>query len=85
MTIINSGGGTVTRSEGVAGTNAGDFTPVAGGTCGATLAGGGAHCTYLLKFTPSVVGPESATFGVSAAGDAAGPHNGTRRSASRPT
>ena len=46
----------------------------AGGTCGANLAGG-AHCTYLLKFTPSIVGSESATLGVSASGDAASPHN----------
>ena len=45
---------------GVSGPNAGDFA-VTGGTCGATLAGGGASCTYILKFTPSIVGAESAT------------------------
>jgi|GEM_PF-6614503 hypothetical protein len=44
--------------------------------CGrAILAGSGAHCTYLLKFTPSIVGAESATLGVSAGGDGASPHN----------
>ena len=56
------------------GANAGDFA-VTGGTCGASLAGSGAHCTYLLKFTPSIVGAESATLGVSAVGDGASPHN----------
>ncbi len=75
MTVTNSGGATVTLSESVTGPNSGDIIPVAGGTCGATLAGGGAHCTYLLKFTPSIVGDESATLGVSAVGDAASPHN----------
>jgi hypothetical protein len=74
VTVYNYGGATITLSESISGTNAADFVP-AGGTCGATLAGGGAHCTYLLKFTPSIVGAESATLGVSAAGDAASPHN----------
>ena len=75
VTITNSGGATLTLNESITGANAGDFIPVPGGTCGATLAGGGAHCTYLLKFTPSIVGPESAMLGVSATGDAASPHN----------
>jgi outer membrane protein assembly factor BamB len=75
VTITNSGGATVTLSENVTGANASDFIPVAGGTCGTTLAGAGAHCTYLLKFTPSIVGAESATLGVSAAGDTASPHH----------
>ncbi len=30
---------------------------------------------YQLKFTASIVGPESATLAVSGAGDAASPHN----------
>jgi hypothetical protein len=46
-----------------------------GGTCGSTLAGAGAHCTYTLKFTPSIDGAESATIGVSASGDAASPYD----------
>jgi len=73
VTITNSGGATVMLSESVTGTNAGDFISVVSGTCGTTLAGG-AHCTYLLKFTPSAVGGESATLGVTAGGDAASPH-----------
>jgi len=73
VTVTNKGLATLTISDSVSGTNGGDFVP-AGGTCGATLAGG-AHCTYLLKFTPSIVGSESATLSVSAAGDAASPHN----------
>ena len=73
VTVTNKGSATLTISDSVSGPDAGDFVP-AGGTCGATLAGG-AHCTYLLKFTPSIVGSESATLGVSAAGDAASPHN----------
>ena len=74
VTVYNYGGAAASMSENVSGPNAGDFVP-AGGTCGATLAGGGAHCDYLLKFTPSISGAESATLGVSAAGDAASPHN----------
>jgi outer membrane protein assembly factor BamB len=74
VTVTNSGSATLTISETVTGPNAGDFA-VTGGTCGPTLAGGGTHCTYLLKFTPSIVGSESATLGVTAAGDAASPHN----------
>jgi hypothetical protein len=74
VTITNSGDATATLSETINGTNPADFI-VDGGTCGATLAGGGAHCTYTLKFTPSIVGGESATLGVSAVGDAASPHN----------
>jgi hypothetical protein len=73
VTVINDGGA-ASLSELVSGPNSGDFT-VTGGTCGATLAGAGASCTYTLKFTPSIVGAESATLGVSAAGDAASPHN----------
>ncbi len=72
-TINNLGTATLTISENISGGNAADFA-VTGGTCGATLAGG-AHCTYLLKFTPSIVGSESATLSVSASGDAASPHN----------
>ena len=74
VTVYNYGGATVALSESVSGINPNDFA-VSGGTCGATLAGGGAHCTYTLKFTPGIVGPESATFGVSAGGDAGSPHN----------
>jgi hypothetical protein len=73
-TVYNYGGASVSLSESITGTNAADFM-VDGGTCGATLAGGNAHCTYTLKFTPSIVGGESATLGVSAAGDTASPHN----------
>jgi hypothetical protein len=61
-------------SESITGTNFADFA-VTGGTCTSTLAGSGASCTYLLKFTPSIVGAESATLGVSAVGDTASPHN----------
>ncbi len=64
----------VSLSEGFGGPNAGDFA-VTGGNCGSTLAGGGASCTYTLKLTPSIDGAESATLGVSAAGDTASPHN----------
>jgi hypothetical protein len=74
VTVYNYGGAAVSLSESIGGTNPGDFA-VTGGTCGASLAGSGAHCTYLLKFTPSIVGAESATLGVSAAGDGASPHN----------
>lgn len=74
--MINSGGASVSPSKSVTGANFADFA-VTGGTCGATLAGGGASCTYLLKFTPSIVGAESATLGVTAASDAASPHNVT--------
>jgi len=78
VTVINDGGAAVSLSESVGGTNFGDFA-VTGGTCttlaGGMLAGGARSCTYLLKFTPSIVGAESATLGVSAAGDGASPHN----------
>jgi Bacterial Ig-like domain len=74
VTVINDGGAAVTLSENVSGANPGDFT-VTGGTCGSTLAGSGASCTYTLKFTPSTSGSESATLGVSATGDASSPHN----------
>ena len=74
VTVYNYGAATVSLSEGISGPNAGDFA-VTGGTCGSTLAGGSSHCTYTLQFTPSIVGSESATFGVSAVGDAASPHN----------
>ncbi len=74
VTVINDGGAAVSMSKSVSGTNAGDFA-VTGGTCGSTLAGAGASCTYLVKFTPSIVGGESASLGVSAVGDAASPHN----------
>jgi hypothetical protein len=70
--VINDGGAAVSLS--VSGINATDFA-VTGETCGATLAGSGASCTYTLKFTPTIVGSESATLGVSAAGDASSPHN----------
>src|SRR5208337_3432888 len=74
VVVINDGGAAVSLSESVGGANPGDFA-VTGGSCGATLAGGAASCTYTLKFTPSIVGPESATIGVTAVGDAASPHN----------
>jgi hypothetical protein len=74
VTVTNNGTTALTISESVAGANPTDFA-VTGGTCVATLSGGGAHCTYLVKFTPSIVGAESATIGVSAVGDAASPHN----------
>ena len=76
VTVYNYGAATVSLSESVSGTNFADFA-VTGGTCTSTLAGGSAHCTYTLKFTPSIVGAESATLGVSAVGDAASPHNVT--------
>jgi hypothetical protein len=72
--VINDGGAAVSLSKSVSGANPGDFA-VTGGTCGSMLAGGGASCTYLLKFTPSIVGGESAALGVSAASDAASPHH----------
>ena len=74
VTVINDGGAAVTLSELVSGADPGDFT-VTGGTCGSTLSGAGASCTYTLMFTPSIVGSESATLGLSAFGDAASPHN----------
>ena len=67
VTVYNYGGAAATLGESVIGSNSADFT-VDGGTCGATLAGSGAHCTYTLKFTPSIVGGESATLGASAVG-----------------
>jgi len=73
VTITNKGTAMLSISESLSGANAADFMP-AGGTCGANLAGG-AHCTYLVKFTPSTVGAESATLAVSASGDTASPHN----------
>src|SRR5208282_4612196 len=74
VTVINDGGAAVSLSESVGGANPGDFT-VTGGSCGASLAGAGASCTYTMKFTPSIVGAESATLGVRAVGDGASPHN----------
>jgi hypothetical protein len=73
ITVTNDGGAAISLSENVGGTNPGDFA-VTGGTCGESLAGG-TSCTYQLKFTASIVGPESATLAVSGAGDAASPHN----------
>ncbi len=74
VSVYNYGAATVTLSKMVTGANMADFT-VTGGTCGAMLSGGSAHCTYTLKFTPSTTSGESATLGVSAVGDAASPHN----------
>jgi hypothetical protein len=76
VTVINDGGAAVSLSDSITGTNFADFA-VTGGTCMTlvSLAGAGASCTYTLKFTPSIDGAESATFGVSGAGDAASPHN----------
>ena len=74
VTVTNNGTTTLTISESITGSNSADFT-LTGGTCGSTLGGSGAHCTYLVKFTPSIVGAESAAIGVSAVGDAASPHN----------
>ena len=78
VTVYNYGGTAVSLSESISGPNASDFA-VTGGTCttlpGGMLAGGSARCTYLVKFTPSTVGSESATLGVSGSGDAASPHN----------
>ncbi len=70
VVVVNLGGATISLSESISGPS--DFA-VTGGTCSGTLAGG-TSCTYLLKFTPSIVGAESATLGVSAVGDAASPH-----------
>ena len=78
VTVYNYGGAAVSLSESFGGANPGDFA-VTGGTCtalpGGSLAGGTAHCTYTLTFTPSTETPESAKLGVSASGDAASPHN----------
>jgi len=76
VTVTNSSSATLTISKSVSGTS--DFK-VTGGTCttlpSGSLAGGGASCTYTMTFTPSMVGPESATLGVSAVGDGASPHD----------
>jgi hypothetical protein len=74
VNVMNASAATLSISEGISGPNAADFAVVAGGTCGATLAGG-TSCFYKVAFTPSIVGAESATIGVSAVGDAASPHN----------
>ena len=73
VTVTNNGGTTgVSLSEGITVItgNSGDFA-VSGGTCGLTLAGGGASCTYTVTFTPSTSGAESATLAISAVGDTA--------------
>ncbi|MFZ0246871.1 MAG: choice-of-anchor D domain-containing protein, partial [Candidatus Binatus sp.] len=82
VTVTNNGGAAVALSEGITiiTGNSGDFAVTGGVTnpCpvpSGSLAGNGASCTYALKFTPSIDGAESATLGVSAAGDAASPHN----------
>ncbi len=78
VAVYNYGAAALSLTESVGGTNPGDFA-VTGGTCttlpGGSLAGGSAHCTYLLKFTPSITGAESATLGVSAGRDTASPLN----------
>jgi hypothetical protein len=63
----------VALSQGITGSNAGDFA-VTGGTCAASL-GAKASCTYIVTFTPTIVGAESATLGVSAVGDPTSPHD----------
>ncbi len=73
VTVINSGSATLAINESISGTNAADFA-VTGGTCSGAL-GAKASRSYTMKFTPSIVGAESATFGVSAIGDPASPHN----------
>jgi len=75
VTVTNVGSATLTISKSVSGTS--DFK-VTGGTCTTLPSGslaGGASCTYTMTFTPSIVGAESATLGVSAVGDTASPHN----------
>jgi hypothetical protein len=74
VNVMNASAATLSISESITGPNSADFAVVAGGTCGATLAGG-ASCFYKVAFTPSIIGAESATIGVSAVGDAASPHN----------
>ncbi len=73
VTVINSGSATLAINESISGTNAADFA-VTGGTCSGAL-GAKASRSYTMKFTPSIVGAERATFGVSAIGDPASPHN----------
>jgi hypothetical protein len=48
----------------VGGTNASDFAIASTSTCGSSLAGN-SSCTYMITFTPSLNGAESATFSVS--------------------
>ena len=74
VTVFNNGAATVALSTLIGGVNVTSFARAAT-TCGPTLAGGGASCTYTLSFTPIAPGPASATFAVSADGDAASPHN----------
>ncbi len=73
VTVTNNGGAPLTISEFVSGST--DFAVTPGGTCGTTLAGGGASCTYTVTLTPSTVKAENATLEISAVGDTASPHN----------
>ena len=69
----------VALSESITGPNALDFA-VTGGTCAASL-GAKASCTYVVTFTPAIVGAESATLGVSAVGDPVSPRDVSLRGA----
>jgi hypothetical protein len=78
VTVYNYGGAPVSLIDSIGGgPDSVDFA-VTGGTC-TTLPGGSlagySSCIYLLKFTPSIDGVETATFGIAAPGDAASPHN----------
>jgi uncharacterized repeat protein (TIGR03803 family) len=81
ITLTNQSSSTITgMSPSIGGTNAGtsDFS-FAGGTCGTSLAPS-SSCTYLVTFTPSVAGTETATLSVA---DSVGPQTAALKGTGR--
>jgi trimeric autotransporter adhesin len=74
-TVTNLSPFSLTLSENISGTNAGDFT-VTGGACGAA-ASPNSSCTIAVTFTPTVGGgtAESGSMAVTVSSDPTSPHN----------
>jgi Cep192 domain 4 len=70
--VVNHQKQPVTLSESFSGTNAADFS-ITGGTCTSTLAAS-SSCTITVKFTPGVLGTESATLTIADSPDPLNPH-----------
>jgi hypothetical protein len=65
LTVISHTHISLGLAASITGANAGDFHITnASGSCSGTLASEPANCTFDVSFTPSVVGPETATFQV---------------------
>ncbi|MBN8615256.1 MAG: choice-of-anchor D domain-containing protein, partial [Deltaproteobacteria bacterium] len=68
FTLSNSGMGPAAISAvTISGPDAAEFSVVAGGTCGATLAGGPSNCTIVVRYSPQDQGASAASLDVTVA------------------